>query len=454
MKKVAIKINIFIFLFSLLIIMGCKKYLDAKPDKQLTTPSSIDDLQALLDNSSLLNEKDPAASEMSSDNYYLTYADWNSLNESERRLHIWEKDFIFPQWPNQWGYAYDMVFVNNTVLDNINKFPRTSSNQLAWNNVKGQALFHRAKQFSQIAFAWSLAYDSISASTDLGIPLRLTSNFNEPSVRSNLQQTYDRIISDIKEAIQLLPISSIHVLRPSKPAAYGLLARIYLSMRKYNLAGLYADSALQLNSTLLDYNTINAGPARPFTRFNPEVVMDSYAGNFPTLTNSRAKIDSQLYRSYAENDLRKKIFFRDNSNGTFGFKGTYSGGTGGFTGIANDENYLIKAECYARAGDAVNAINNLNTLLIKRWKVGTFIPLTAANPQEALNTILLERRKELIYRSLRWMDIKRLNKEGANIILNRILNGITYTLNPNDLRYAIAIPEDIINRTRIIQNPR
>jgi len=114
----------------------------------------------------------------------------------------------------------------------------------------------------------------------------------------------------------------------------------------------------------------------------------------------------------------------------------------------------MRAECFARAGNTAAALNDLNTLIQKRWKTGTFIPFTAANPQQALNIILTERRKELIFRDLRWIDIKRLNKEGAAIIIKRIINGQTYQLEPNDNRYALPLPLDIINLTGIQQNPR
>jgi hypothetical protein len=100
------------------------------------------------------------------------------------------------------------------------------------------------------------------------------------------------------------------------------------------------------------------------------------------------------------------------------------------------------------------ALNDLNAVLAKRWKAGTFSPLTTNDRQEALTWILEERRKELVFRDLRWMDIKRLNKEGAGIVLKRIISNTDFILPPNDLRYAMAIPEDIISITGMPQNPR
>ncbi len=92
--------------------------------------------------------------------------------------------------------------------------------------------------------------------------------------------------------------------------------------------------------------------------------------------------------------------------------------------------------------------------MIKRWDTNQFIPYSFTDKDLALKTILTERRKELVFRGLRWSDIKRLNRDGYNITLSRTVNGQTITLPPHDLRYAIAIPEEIIELTEIQQNPR
>ena len=113
----------------------------------------------------------------------------------------------------------------------------------------------------------------------------------------------------------------------------------------------------------------------------------------------------------------------------------------------------MRAEAYARMGKTVEAMSDLNTLLSKRFKTGSFTPLTAIDATDALNKILIERRKELLMRNLRWMDIKRLNKEGANISLQRFINGQYYTLPPNDPRSALSLPDDLVSLYGLKQNP-
>jgi starch-binding outer membrane protein, SusD/RagB family len=447
---------IFLIIIMMMTCGSCKKYLDKKSDKSLVIPGSLADLQALLDNFYTINEMDPSGGEICSDNYYLADDDWDGLYDNDMRLlYTWEYDHVFSSLNNMWNNVWQPVYNANVVLDNLPGIARTPGDLETLNNIKGQALYTRAREFHLIACTWCMAYDSATSDTDLGIPLRLTSDFNMPSVRSDNEATYNQIINDLKEAIPLLPVKPLSIYRPSKPAAYALLARVYLSMRKYEMAGSYADSCLQLYNTLLDYNTLDVSAINPVSKFNVENIMYGFAGSWGPLENSVAKTDSVLYASYDSNDLRKTIFFNSKNDGTFGFRGNYSGSEASeFTGPVTDEVYLMRAECYAREGKTSKAMDDLNMLLSTRWKTGTFVPFTVPDAGNSLQLILIERRKELICRELRWMDIKRLNKEGANIVLKRIIKMKVFTLPPNSPRYALPLPEDVIRLTGMPQNPQ
>lgn len=453
-KKCLRYLLIFLFLTG---IISCKKYLDEKPNKSDAIPDNLTSLQAILDFYPHMNNENPSAGEVSSDDYYLTYPNWTTRKEPDRRMYMWANDHMFEPSFNDWQAAYQVIYKANTVLDNIVKDPR---NESGWNNIKGQALLFRAKSFFQIASIWCKVYDPNTASTDPGISLRLTSNFNEVSVRASVQESYDRIIQDLEESYKLLPVTPVHVMRPSRPAAFGLLARVYLSMGKYDKAKMNADSCLQIKDELMDYNNspyITQGSPFPFAQFNPEVIFESVIVPSSPLSASRAKIDSNLYNSYDPNDLRKTLFFKANtgiSAGTFAFKGMYESDGGLFNGISTNEIYLIRAEANAKLGNKDAAMADLNLLLIKRWKTNTFFPFTAVDANDALNKIRIERRKELVMRGLRWMDLKRYNREGANITITRNLNGQIHLLLPNDLKYALPIPEDVIALSGIPQNPR
>jgi len=434
---------------------SCKKYLDAKPDKALVIPTTLNDLQAILDFSSRMNEG-TSYSEASADNYYLNNDDYNTLNDDVKKAYSWE-NFSYINYPNDWARVYDVIYPANVVLEGIEKITPTAQTQVSWSNIKGSALVFRASSLLQGAFIFCKVYDEATSDKDAGLVLRLNSDFNAPSVRSSVRETYDRIIMDLKEAAPLLPSSPIHVMRPSKPAAYGLLARTYLSMGKYDSCKKYADLCLQIKDDLFDFNTItDINAALSFPQFNSEVIMATLITQpvYYCISQPFPQIDSSLYKSYTDNDLRKSAFFEPSTSG-HDFKGSYSGTPWElFSGIATDEVYLMRAECFAREGNKDAALQDLNALLETKWQTGLFVPFVANSPSEALDIILEERRKELVFRNLRWMDIKRLNKEGANITLTRLANGKVYTLPPNDNRYALPLPLDIINRTGVQQNPK
>jgi starch-binding outer membrane protein, SusD/RagB family len=452
MKKMVV---LLIQVWIILLIGGCRKFLDEKPGSKMATPETARDQQALLDQYNNLNMNSPASLEISSDNYYLTKEDWDRLSDDLKRMYLWEKDHLFEAPPNDWNYLYRTIYIANTVIEYGEKPGAKEEND----NILGQAYFWRGFSFQKAAFIWCLAYDEASAGTDPGIPLRLHADFNEVSVRGSVADTYGQIISDFKKSIQLLPEKSIHAMRPSLAAAYGMLAKTYLVMRNYDSVYKYASLGLELRNDPQDYNDPRILPAAsfPFSNLkysNADIVFESAGPPTTALAVTRGRIDSVLYSSYDANDLRRTIFFRRIVNNEYGFKGSYEGGNSLFAGMTVGELYLMRAEAACRLGNIQSALADLNYLLLRRWKTGTFEPITITDPALLLNTILFERRKELLMRGHRWMDIKRLNKEGANINLVRKLDGQIYMLPAGDLRFALPIPEDVIELSGMLQNPR
>jgi hypothetical protein len=442
---------IYLNIFLLLSLASCKKFLDAKSNQSQAIPETLSDLQALLDQYQQINYVDGNAAEISTDDVYLTDVDLAARVENERNMYTWQRTNIFLQDSNEWFHNYRAIKRSNVVLQSIGNIDRNVGNATEWDNVLGQAYFIRAKNHLRGLYVWGNAYDEHSGG-DLGVPLKLTSDFNEASFRATVVAGYTQVILDLKKAIARLPMKAVHVMRPSRPAACGLLARTYWSMRKYDLALLYADSALMLKSDLMDYNSLNAAAAYPIGQFNTEVLQDSY---FTTsmLSNTRAKINPLLYALYEDNDLRKTVFFNDNKNGTFGFKGSYEGNLFFFSGVAVNEVLLIRSESLARLGRLSEALMDLNRLLVSRYKKNTFVERVGNDQKVVLDQILLERRKELLLRGLRWVDVKRLNKENAGISFTRSYKGTTYNLIANSPGFALPIPERVIEVANLPQNP-
>lgn len=444
----------FIIVVSLL-IMGCEGFLDSRPDIKLVVPESLDDIQSLLNNEN--RNYYPAYYYLGSDEIYFTDAGFLSLSIDDRNHYLWfENPYEVTSDNGDWLLAYSAIFHINHILDLLSKIETDSEFDLnRLNNLKGTAHFLRAYQYFGLLQIFAQPYLASTASTTPGVPIRLTDDVKIIVQRNTIQEGYDQIEADLEIAHRLLPEYENFKTNGSKIAVDALRARMYLAMRRYDDALTYASRVLTSHSDLMDYNDLNVSDPYIFPRFNEEVIFHSHHASFGYLNSSNTFIDPFLYGTFDENDLRKTLFFVPRTDGNVSYVNSYSGYYLRFNGLATDEMYLIVAECQARNGQVELSMQTLNSLLEKRWKTGTYIPYTANSSTEAMDIILLERRKQLVLRGLRWQDLRRLNQEPEHATtLTRIIQGQTYTLLPNDLRYVLLIPPNEIELSGIEQNPR
>lgn len=447
-----------LFLFSLFLFCGCEGFLDVKSDARLVVPYSLEHAQALLDDVQRMNEQTvPARGVDVADEYYVSKSVYNSRAEDVRLFYVWDYQ-EYRGHGNDWGAAYAPVFNANLALQLLNNTERTDRNRESWDNVKGSALFFRAFYFFKLLVVFSPAYDAATADSDHGIALRLDTDFNKLSVRASVRECYDQIFNDLNTALDLLPDYPRHVTRPSKGAVYALLSNIHHYTRNYEASLEYADVALSYHSDLIDLNGDEellsfTTAASPFVKYNKETIFYAELTNAFVFARSSSLVDSVLVSSYFSNDLRGPAFFRMVDGNAF-FKGTLTGNAARqFGGLSTAELYLNKAESFAVLNKPMEAIEILNVLLENRFVTGSILP----NPDDfdidaVICKVRQERRKELLFSGIRFADIKRYNKEDANIYLTRHIGGKEYTLEPNSSKYALPIPQDIIEITGIPQN--
>lgn len=436
-----------------------KEFLETKPDKALLIPTTLADFRTLMDNLIIFN-KSPGLTGIADGDFFTTDAGYRTyLLEQERNSYSWAADIYGAEPAGDWQEGFAQIFYANAVLDGLAPLS-PADNPQEYQAVKGTALFHRAWVYYGLTQLYTPPYRPVTAATDPGLPIRTRSAVTDVVPRSSLDATYGRILEDLAGARALLPATTGFKSRPALPAVFALFSRVYLMRGEYTKAEQYADSALALSPALLDYNTLIATATRPMPRALPyghDEVLFYSAGTSYSYTSSSAitYLDPALYAAYAANDLRKTILYRDGGAGRINFKGSYTGAIPWFTGLATDEVYLNRAECRARAGRIAPAMADLNTLLAKRWKTGTFVPLTASTADAALTLVLSERRKELAGRHLRWSDLRRLNLEpGRQVTLTRTINSSVYTLEPGSRRYVYPIPADEVRLNGWMPNER
>ena len=88
----------------------------------------------------------------------------------------------------------------------------------------------------------------------MGVPMPIKPDINALLPRSSVKEVYGLIESDLLEAAELLPDKGKYNYKPTKSAAYGILARVYLYKADYPNAHTYTQKALDTNSYLYNYN--------------------------------------------------------------------------------------------------------------------------------------------------------------------------------------------------------
>ncbi len=443
MKKI-IRIIVISITFGM---MSCSSFLDIKSDKSLAVPNRLSDMQALLNFANTMNnEYVVSLSEIASDNIYLTDNVWGAiLADEDRAPYIWDR---IPVKEKYWPVAYNRILNSNVVIQGIDQIQEGSSVQR--NHLKGAALFYRAVSFFDLLQVFSRSYEEALANSEPGIVIRLTANIDEELERSSQAQGMQQIEDDLLGAIALMSDQfPIYPTQASKVAALGMLSRYYLMKRDFVKALEFANRALKMKDFLLDYKQ-SVTSKYPFARYNDEVLffVTSEASN--VLQESRARVHPDLYRMYADTDQRKQLYFTRNADGYYAFSGDYSRNTSSykFCGLTSAEILLTQIECNIRLDNIEDAITGLYRFVDHRYLVRPS-GIDMMDKDELLRFVLAERRKELVFRGLRWFDIRRLTKEesGVTEILRKI-QGIDYSITYEEIKsFRFLFPQSVTEQT-------
>lgn len=443
-------------------VVSCKDYLALKPDTSYSHPETLEDINALLNYESRVNGNYLGNIESGTDDFEIDLSSYSTRSAYYQELYRWDEEPFSEDGGagENWLFPYETILYANVALESLERVK--GGDPVLRNRLEGDALFIRSYRFFQLLQVYTPPYLVGDEDSPYGIPLRISSNVNEKSVRSSVEEGYKQIIGDLNRSIQLLPEEVSYKTRPNKTAAYALLARIQLSIGNYVQALECAQQALQRNSKLMDYNVLDLSVAYPFMPLNEEVIYHSKSNAAGSLmASSRLTITQDLWSMYMEDDLRKTAFFVARTPDRYRFKGFYNGSAASyFAGIAVDEMILIAAECLVRTGKVSEGMEKLNSLLANRYDRNTFVPRIASTELEALRIVLDERRKELPFRGIRWTDLRRLNRDPRfSKTIRRSFPSddgepMEAILLPGDPRYCYFIPRQVIEKSGMEQTKR
>ena len=335
--------------------------------------------------------------------------------------------------------------------------------------------------------------------TELGLPLKRTTSYEESLVRATLEETFAFIEKDLFEALKTSRTDIDKRWRVSQPAVYAMLARLCLFTCRYAEAEMYAQKALestrvglhdynelghidyyQWNSdwteeVIVSYSELYGYSDMQFTDYQESFYSEVYHVNrYPLMIPSEGLLS--LYNQ--EEDLRYSQFFVRNGTLELGFEGFGEDilyrkfFSPNFycdiipAGPTIGEMLLTLAEAKARQGDWLEGMEMMNLLREKRYIADSDYVLKAISEEDAILQILEERHREMPF-MMRWFDVRRLayNEMTADDLeLRRTFYGVAnsqvdyietyYTLPVKSKRYAQPLSNTEISRSRdqLLQN--
>ena len=375
---------------------------------------------------------------------------------------------------NLYENAYKYILRYNIVIDNIMNVP---GDERIKNLGMAEARLLRAWEHFVVVNTYAKAYDPATASSDGGIAIMDKYDLEASPEKSSVAEVYNFIIKEIDEALPYLQETPDLTGHPSKAYGYGLKALVALFHRDWQTAKSAAEECLALNNALVDYTKISKVTSNTEYRYtggksgNPEVLdpTTSSVGFTGTLMYNYGQISKELTDLFDQvNDQRYALFFQNNI-GTGAYAYYFEVGAGascwlsGATlnrfyystvGLRTAEVYLIKAECEARLGDVSGAMSTLSQIRKNRIKGYDESIATASSVKDAMDQIIVERRKELLFGFHRFWDLKRLNTEPEYAktitrefpVLTTTVPKQTYVLRPDSRLYIIPFPKSARDR--------
>lgn len=359
---------------------------------------------------------------------------------------------------NLWSTAYNTIYQANSgieALENSSSISLDLRKQLI-----GECYFIRA----------FCHFYLINLFGDIPIVTTTDYKVNTALPRSNKLLVYDQIVSDLKQAKELLPAPSSttdRVIRPTNIGAVALLSRVYLYMEKWSDSEIYSTEVINNNNFELEANLNNvflADSKEAIWQLRPTLSnQNTWEGNnfifLASPPNSYLAIN--LINSFSSGDARLTNWIGSVTVGAnkyyYPFK--YKVRIGGPGGIPQGpvteysmvlrlaEQYLIRAEARTRQNKSAEAIDDLDKI---RGRAG--LPLVKnTNPTIGKEALLLaiekERRSELFTEwGHRWLDLKR---NGRAI---EVLSTFKTGLSTSDLLYPVPNNELLTNPNLKPQN--
>lgn len=417
------------------------------------------------------------------DKYYGWYTWQQQVGIDPDEVEIRKEDF-------DWQNLYYRINIASMVIGDVDNQPADKpADVLGKKRVKGEAFFLRGAYYFALANLYGAPYNPSTAATDLAVPVKV-SEFIEDKIysRNTVEEVYEQVISDLKNAEELLEgTTRKSFYHADQNAARLLLSRVYLYMQDYANCISYAEKVIDRKPELQDLNSM---PTKYFldTELN-EIIFDMGNGALRYSVSDYHQgfgVSDYLYGLYEDDaDLRKTYFIKYNDINRYPEYvkgGVDSGEDFGRESLSANylfrtaELYLNAAEAHALSGNDSEARNYLNALRKARIDASAYTDVNLSG-DALIDYIRDERARELCLEGHRWFDLRRYSVNGRRPFTKTIRHSYTtweteysyevwtyvavpkqtkwFELTPGDQALTLPIPREVISfNIGMTNNPR
>ena len=372
------------------------------------------------------------------DSYFDIWA-WNDLNQQSTTASF------------GWRRYYHAIYIANYIIENQNKITEATQDEIS--QLVGEAYMMRAYCHFLLVNLYADAYTHCNPATTRGIPLSLEANVNNVLTCSSVEQVYQQVIADIKEAKTRLKVAAWdegYTYRFNQISADALLARVYLYKGDWQDALAEAKVVMEKHGDLEDLTDSKVLP-------NYYKSVESIVSLEQVMTSGYVKMgvpSKALVDTYRTGDKRKALYFKAQTASVYSLIKYGDKGNDGYRcSFRSAEAYLIAAEAAAQnaadnaaADDAnlVEARTYLKALMAKRYAAAKYnqyaAELDTMQKADLLKAIYNERTCELAFEGHRWFDLRRTTRPQ----LTKTYGENSYVLEANDSRYTLRFPIEAV----------
>jgi hypothetical protein len=453
---------IFILLIVCTVHPGCKRDLELAPADALLTSEALSTMQGI---QSALNG---TYAKLRDVDYYgrsmLVYGDLSSnnvylaRNNTNRYILTYQRNYSASDINirDTWNDIYNAVSRANNILNNVDKVTATQAER---DLAKGQALFLRALCYFDLVRLFAKPYNQ-GMGTQMGVPVVTVSDVKNNPSRNTVAEVYDLIINDLVNAKTLLqPTTEAVKFTASRFAASALLSRVYLYKGDYARAITEASVVTGASYILVPasalpafYSTAGSNEEIFTLKFaTTESLGSDNIGNMylkPGYGDIRVSPDLVAFFDIV-NDLRYKSFISPFSTSPTEFQNNKFRSQDGLPGLYSPkilrlgEILLNRSEAYAKSSQPLLALPDLN--LVRRAR--GLSDLSGLQGQRLIDSILVERRRELMFEGHQFFDLTRNGLPLARTYCNQPaqVNTPNCTLPAADPKMIAPIPQSEID---------